>query len=63
MLKFVHCRIGSSEKKAALEQKDAEVHCRIGSSEKKNRDDIQYNRRSLPHRQLRKSTVDTSLPY
>ncbi len=31
----IHCRIGSSEKAAALAMASHVIHCRIGSSEKR----------------------------
>ena len=50
-----HCRIGSLEKKHQEAGEFFYDHCRIGSLETCNIRAARKVRRSLPHRQLRKS--------
>lgn len=53
VVRFGHCRAGSSEREVVCRQESAPVHCRIGSSEMQLCVCGHVGTRSLPHRQLR----------
>ena len=53
-----HCRIGSLENNTAIPVPFVIDHCRIGSLESKSAATEVAELRSLPHRQLRKATIN-----